>query len=971
MTLPLLTKSTLPIEDAEAQLLRDAETGASIVRIQQEVAALELTLDLHTVMMVMIERAQGLAGASGGVIDLVDGEDLVCCAVSGKITRPVGGRLRLDMVEAAVSYVAVHEGKATLCEDTHNDSRVNQRLARQLGVRAMMVVPLRAADRVIGVIRMLSDRVNAFSARDLLNVQILVESFGATIQQHRIAAQWRASEVQYRLLFDHNPHPMWVTDQHTHALLAVNRAAVLHYGYSEQEFLAMHVSDLWLDEDADRWKATLRRDEHQQKVIGMKRRHRRKDGSVIDVEISADLVDFNGVPARLVLINDVTQRLRAERELARANRAQRMLSACNEVQIRASSEQVLLEEVCRITVEIGGYSIAWVGFCVDDEAKSILPVAQAGDDSGLLKNLNLSWSEERLAGRCRRPAHQAIDSGELVVVNDLAQESASESWVALGLRRGYRSVICLPLRNADRAFGVLGLYSKEAIQVGPEEAKLLQELANDLAFGIGSLRAQAEQRALQSAVLKVAAAVSASSGTAFFEQLVRNSAETLGAQAGLIARLAPGAIPAARSVAAVVNGAPIGTFEFALEGSPFARALHEGHSVEHGAEVGRFAAAWGGGMREARTCVWRRLDNSAGRPIGLIAVLFGEALQQSELMVSTLRIFATRAAAELERQESDARIRDQASLLDKAQDAIIVRSLEDRVLFWNRSAERLYGWTPEEAMGQSISGLLYDDLDVYHQAIRNVLALGEWSGEFSQHRKDGSSLTVEGRWTLVRDEYGNPESILAINTDITQRKVTELQIQKLAFFDPLTGLPNRIRLMDRLPHALTASTHSGHGGALLFIDLDNFRTLNDTLGHDKGDLLLQQVAQRLPACVREVDTVARLGGDEFVVMLEQLSANPHEVAMLARSVAEKVLAALNQPFDLAGYQHRATCSIGIAPFANTQESAGELLKHAELAMYQAKTAGRNTLRFFDPDMQEAVTARAILEGDLRQALAQN
>jgi diguanylate cyclase (GGDEF)-like protein len=206
--------------------------------------------------------------------------------------------------------------------------------------------------------------------------------------------------------------------------------------------------------------------------------------------------------------------------------------------------------------------------------------------------------------------------------------------------------------------------------------------------------------------------------------------------------------------------------------------------------------------------------------------------------------------------------------------------------------------------------------------------------------------------------------------DVTARKIAEDEIERLAFYDPLTQLPNRRLLLDRLQHALASSARSGRNGALLFIDLDNFKTLNDTLGHDKGDLLLQQVAQRLATCVREGDTVARLGGDEFVVMLEGLSEHSEEAATQAEIVGEKIVATLNQPYLLAGYEHRSTPSIGVTLFGGHQNAIDELLKQADLAMYQSKAAGRNTLRFFDPKMQTMVTDRAALEADLREAVRQ-
>ena len=205
-------------------------------------------------------------------------------------------------------------------------------------------------------------------------------------------------------------------------------------------------------------------------------------------------------------------------------------------------------------------------------------------------------------------------------------------------------------------------------------------------------------------------------------------------------------------------------------------------------------------------------------------------------------------------------------------------------------------------------------------------------------------------------------------TDITERKAAESEIEYLAFYDQLTRLPNRRLLLDRLQQALAASARSGAEGALLFIDLDNFKDLNDTLGHDKGDLLLKLVAERLNACVREGDTVARLGGDEFVMMIEGLSNIPEEAAAQSKLIGEKILKALNQPYPLANREHHSTPSIGVTLFSDQSNNIDELLKRADLAMYKAKQAGRNTLCFFDPGMQAAVAARTAMESDMRVGL---
>jgi diguanylate cyclase (GGDEF)-like protein len=209
---------------------------------------------------------------------------------------------------------------------------------------------------------------------------------------------------------------------------------------------------------------------------------------------------------------------------------------------------------------------------------------------------------------------------------------------------------------------------------------------------------------------------------------------------------------------------------------------------------------------------------------------------------------------------------------------------------------------------------------------------------------------------------------LVVLYDITERKIAEEAINNLAFYDPLTNLPNRRLLLDRMKRALASSTRSNRYGAVLFIDLDDFKTLNDTMGHDIGDLLLLQVAQRLSTCVREGDTVARFGGDEFVVMLEDLSESSDEAATLAEMVGDKIITTLNQSYRLRDHAHHNTPSIGITLFLDRQDTIDELLRRADLAMYQAKAAGRNSLRFYDPEVQAAVKARAALEADLREAV---
>ena len=236
---------------------------------------------------------------------------------------------------------------------------------------------------------------------------------------------------------------------------------------------------------------------------------------------------------------------------------------------------------------------------------------------------------------------------------------------------------------------------------------------------------------------------------------------------------------------------------------------------------------------------------------------------------------------------------------------------------------------------------------------------------------DGALHWIRQKAEIQRSQDGQPVCAVGIAQDITDRKAAQEQIQSLAFFDPLTQLPNRRLLMDRLEHAIAARARHKRNGALLFVDLDNFKVLNDTHGHFVGDQLLQQVAQRLSTCIREGDTVARLGGDEFVVMLDDLSEDRLEATTQADTVAQKILATLDQLYELGDYAHRNTASIGVTLFGEQPETIDEPLKRADLAMYQSKNAGRNAVHFFDPRMHTLMTERAALEKGLREALTQD
>lgn len=323
----------------------------------------------------------------------------------------------------------------------------------------------------------------------------------------------------------------------------------------------------------------------------------------------------------------------------------------------------------------------------------------------------------------------------------------------------------------------------------------------------------------------------------------------------------------------------------------------------------------------------------------------------------------------LERQaQADLRV---AATAFESQEGMVVTDAQRRILRVNRAFTEITGYTAQDVVGMTPNVLSSGthDADFYEEMWHNIHEAGTWQGEIVNRRKNGETFHEHLTITAVKDEYGEVTHYVANMIDVSLRRAAAEEIERLAFFDPLTELPNRRLLTDRLRLGLTTSARTSQHGAVLFLDLDHFKVLNDTQGHDVGDALLRQVAVRLTSSVRSTDTVARLGGDEFVVLLEALSEHGPEAADQVEMIGKKILAALEMPFTLGPHRHQCTSSIGAVLFNGSHQSLDELFKQADLAMYDAKTTGRNALRFFDPQMQNSMSGRASLEKSLREALA--
>lgn len=312
-----------------------------------------------------------------------------------------------------------------------------------------------------------------------------------------------------------------------------------------------------------------------------------------------------------------------------------------------------------------------------------------------------------------------------------------------------------------------------------------------------------------------------------------------------------------------------------------------------------------------------------------------------------------------ERKQAEENLRV-AAVAFASSSAMMISAADQTILRVNPAFEALSGFSAAECVGQHSNVLKSGRQPVaFYQSMWTELTgpAGHWEGEIWNRRKNGEVFLDWLAVTAVRDERGQITHYVSVHADITLRKRSEEEIKKLAFFDPLTGLANRRLLLDRLQQMRATLARQGQMGAVLFMDLDRFKSLNDTQGHALGDELLIQVGQRLQACVREGDTVARLGGDEFVVALAQLGTDAQAAKASALSVAQKIRDALGKPFELTGLQWQPTLSMGVALLLDARESVEDWLKHADAAMYAAKAAGRNNVQLHRNDRTGASSGR--------------
>ena len=627
-------------------------------------------------------------------------------------------------------------------------------------------------------------------------------------------------------------------------------------------------------------------------------------------------VDLLGVAAQSIA--GALEHRDARKDLASVNRGLRVLNACNAALLYATSENELLQQVCQLAVHLGGYRMAWIGLLTDEPEKRIDPAWSAGDDGGYLEGIEVTWADEPCG---RGPTGTAARNGRPDVCQYIDSDPDYVPWRERAMRHGFRAAAGFPIRVDNRMFGVLSLYSRQSDAFTTDEVRFLQDLANNVGYGVSALRARSErEQALKD--------LKASQGR--FRTLIEAQTDAV------LLTDADGVVLFANPAAEQL----LNRSRENLVSQPFGLPLSLDERIE--LELPRPEGPAGCAEMQAVRVEWE------GAPAYLVALHDITRRKQNEEEIQASQ------------QRYDLAVRGTS-------EGIWEWNPQTGETYWSDRVKDLLGFdtsSPEDDFTGFMDRLHGDDGPLVEAAIQRHLRTGE-SYDVEARIRTHSGIY---RWYRIRgqalwDDDGRPLRMAGSLADVTERRQYQEQLLYQSRYDALTDLPNRALLMDRLEQAVVTAERYQRSGAVLFLDLDEFKLINDSFGHKAGDELLQRMAERLTASVYETDTVARYGGDEFVVVAHDLDEPEH-----ARLVGEKILAALSRPVELEGRELRLTASIGASVFPRDSRDAPLLLRNADTAMYQAKESGRNNFQFYSSEMNARMAERLDTMAGLKRAL---
>ncbi len=639
--------------------------------------------------------------------------------------------------------------------------------------------------------------------------------------------------------------------------------------------------------------------------------------------------------------------------------------------LRSMDQRTLFEQVCRIAVESGGMRMAWFGV-PDDEGHHLVPLARFGRGAELIERVGVSLDPEQPGGL--GPSAAVFASDEAFWCQDYQTDPLMARWAEVGRQNGWEGMAALPVHRDGAIMGIFYVFAGERYAFDAQTKRMLLEMVADFDLALRSLdRYAAQQESQEKDAL----------GRFMLERLISDSPlpEILNDFVLELERLIPGAkcsilrLDAERQVLQL-GAAPNlpDFFNQAVKGVPIGVGIGScGTAMATGQRVivGDIAnhPYWANfkdiaQRAELASCWSEPIMSGAKMVLGSFAVYHATPAMPDAHELGLIDLAAHLSAIAIERKDAEVELQLTARVFEQGNEAIVVLDSQRQIVRVNHAFTRMTGYSQDDAVGQfpRMLSSARQDVDFYRAIWVSLKFSDHWQGEVWSRRKDGSDYPEWLSISVLRDRQGGVMNYVGIASDITQRKQDEAQILQLVNYDPLTGLPNRRLLEDRVKTALSHAQRAQQTLALMFIDLDRFKNVNDSLGHHVGDELLVQVAKRLVEVLREQDTVCRLGGDEFVLLCPQTDAAG------AAHLAEKLLESVSNRFSLTQQELAVTFSIGVAMYPSDGDSFESLSMRADAAMYRAKHAGRNVYRFFTAEMQTESSRTLQLENALSRAL---
>ena len=666
-------------------------------------------------------------------------------------------------------------------------------------------------------------------------------------------------------------------------------------------------------------------------LTGAEHKLLRPDGQSVHLSINAaPLRDDSGhIQGLVATLDDISERQQATQRIANLNRVYNVMASTSHCIRQKRSWQSLFQEACRIAVEQGGFRMAWVG--LRDERTGLLePQAWAGHNEGYVESVAVRLNDPE---RSRGPAGKAFLTGAHAVCNDIEREPAMAVWRKAALRRDYRACAAFPLTVRNKPQGILCLYADTPGFFNTEEMTLLDQLAGDISLAMAVSDQERERDRAESALRE---------SEARYRSLFEN-------QDAIMMLVDPESLSIvdANPAACAYYGIPRGSIA-GVRLTRFSRLPH--HRIQ---DLVQTAQSGEGRLFHS---VHRRADGQ-WRDVEIYAgptEVDGRPLLHSIIHDIT------------DRRNAEDKLRMHSAVIQSIRDGVMITDLNFHILSVNPAFTTITGYNRNDLYGQTVEQLLVrqEGTDSFETIQEAMLRQGHWQGEIWGRRRDGDTFPEWLSLSTVLDESGHPINYVGIFADVSELKENEARLEHLAHYDPLTGLANRSLAYLRLQHVLYMAQRQRTAASVLFIDLDRFKNVNDSLGHDYGDELLVAVAHRIQHQVRGDDTLARFGGDEFLLILEPIKA-PQRAAVVARHL----LSILDKPFLLgAGHEVYVGASIGISIYPNDGDDVADLIRNAETAMYRAKDLGRNRFCFFTQDMNSDALKTLELEAALRQAI---